>query len=244
LLLAAETHAAEIENVLAMTWQPGFCATAGQNKPECLSLTADRFDAARFSLHGLWPDDLHDKELFPCYCGRGAARSCATNLAAAPTIDLSQDVLTELSIVMPGMQSGLHLHEWSKHGSCYEDDLPGADAGATPDEYFSEAMNLLAQLNASSVLTLFAESVGEVLIREEIAAAFEESFGVGAADRLTVVCNGEGTSAKITELRINLAGEITPDSHLAELILGAPPTSVSTKRRNCESGRVFSAENN
>jgi ribonuclease T2 len=62
-----------IEYVLAASWQPAFCITpAGADKAECVSQTRDRFDATHFSIHGLWPDDLDDRDIFPCYCDRGA----------------------------------------------------------------------------------------------------------------------------------------------------------------------------
>src|SRR5688500_18059343 len=153
-----------IEYVLAASWQPAFCATsAGQDKAECVSQTADRFDATHFSIHGLWPDDLDDKQIFPCYCDRGAPVACGGSQARDTSIDLPAPVLADLTVVMPGVQSDLHLHEWPKHGSCYEDDKTGPDAGADPEEYFTETMGLLEQLNASPVQALFEENIGEVL---------------------------------------------------------------------------------
>ncbi len=40
--------------VLAISWEPGFCAGKG-NKPECAGETAQSFEATHFTLHGLWP---------------------------------------------------------------------------------------------------------------------------------------------------------------------------------------------
>jgi ribonuclease T2 len=229
-----------IEYVLAASWQPAFCASpAGRNKAECLSQTADRFDATHFSLHGLWPDDLDDKQIFPCYCDRGPPRSCRGTQARDTSIALSQAVMSELQVVMPGMQSGLHLHEWPKHGACYEDDKTGADADATPDEYFTEVLALMRQLNASPVRALFAEHLGKVLSREEIEAAFDQAFGTGAAERVIIKCNGSGANAVISELWIGLKGDITATSDLASLILAAPPAATATNDRSCARGRVL-----
>lgn len=224
-----------IEYVLAASWQPAFCLSAtGSGRPECRTQTADRFDATHFALHGLWPDDLDDTEIYPCYCDRGTPRSCRGSLRRDARIDISRDVLDDLAVVMPGVQSGLHLHEWSKHGSCYEDDKSGADAGADPDEYFIESMALLAQLNGSPVRALFADRLGETLTRGEIEAAFDEAFGAGAGERVLIRCSGGNISA----LWINLEGDITPESDLAGLILAAPPASASTGTRSCGGGRV------
>ncbi|MGH6922704.1 MAG: ribonuclease T2 family protein [Propylenella sp.] len=234
-----------IEFVLAASWEPAFCASsAGRNKPECKSLTADRFDATHFALHGLWPDDLDDKAIFPCYCARGAPRSCSGSLSSDASIDLSQAVLYQLSVVMPGVQSGLHLHEWPKHGSCYEEDKSGEDKGATPDEYFAEVLALMEQLNASPAQALFAENIGEMLKRDAIEAAFDQAFGAGASDRLTIRCSGSGADRNIAELWINLKGDVRPESDLATLILAAPPTSTSTNTASCGGGRVVKVTGN
>lgn len=231
-----------IEYVLAVSWEPAFCASSsGRDKKECRSLTAERFDATHFALHGLWPDDLDDTAIFPCYCERGAPVSCRESQRSDRSIALSDDVLEELSAVMPGVQSGLHRYEWSKHGSCYEDDKSGADADADPEEYFTEAMALMAQLNASPVRALFADRIGGWLTRDEVAAAFEDAFGPGASQRVRIQCGGRGRDRVIQELRINLKGDITPESGLADLILAAPPTSVSSDASNCPSGHVVAA---
>jgi ribonuclease T2 len=228
-----------IELVLAASWEPAFCASsAGNNKPECTSLTADRFDATHFALHGLWPDDLDDKAIFPCYCDRGPPVGCGGSQARDTSIALSDEVLAKLTVAMPGVQSGLHLHEWPKHGSCYEDDKSGADQGADPDEYFAEVLALMEQLNASPVQALFAGNIGGTLTREQIGAAFDQAFGAGASDRLLIRCSGRGSNRNISELWIGLKGDVTAESDLASLILAAPPTSNSTNNESCASGRV------
>jgi len=228
-----------IEYVLAASWQPGFCATsAGRNKAECVSQTPDRFDATHFSIHGLWPDDLDDAAIFPCYCDRGAPVSCRGSQPRDTGIDLPPDLLEELTVVMPGVQSGLHLHEWPKHGSCYEDDKTGADAGADPEEYFTETMRLLEQLNASPVQALFEENIGEVLSRDEVEAAFEEAFGAGAAERVLIRCSNVGGERIITELWIGLKGEIGTGPDFAELMQAAPSTESSSNSESCEGGRI------
>jgi ribonuclease T2 len=237
----AETAVAQESSgyVLAASWEPAFCQTdSGRRKRECRTQTAERYDATHFSLHGLWPDDLSDKAIFPCYCDRGAPRECDVELSDGPRIRVSQPIFDVLRKVMPGVMSRLHQHEWEKHGTCYEAEKTGPDAGADPDEYYSEAIVLMEKLNASPVGTLFAENIGRRLTRGEIEAAFDDAFGKGAAERLIIACDGSGRNAVIAELRINLEGDITPDSSLSDLILAAPPTSVSTSERSCAGGKV------
>jgi ribonuclease T2 len=227
-----------IEFVLAASWQPAFCkSSAGQGKPECTSQTPDRFDATHFSLHGLWPDDLDNKAIFPCYCDRGAPVSCGGSQARDTSINLSQAVRDKLAVAMPGTQSGLELHEWPKHGSCYEDDKT-ADTGADPDEYFTEMMALIDALNASPVQALFESRIGGSLTRAEIETAFDDGFGAGAAARLIIRCGGSGANRVISELWIGLKGDITPTSDFAALIQAAPPTASSTNDTSCAGGKV------
>jgi ribonuclease T2 len=227
-----------IEFVLAASWQPAFCkSSAGQGKPECTLQTPDRFDATHFSLHGLWPDDLDNKAIFPCYCDRGAPVSCGGSQARDTSINLSQAVRDKLAVAMPGTQSGLELHEWPKHGSCYEDDKT-ADTGADPDEYFTEMMALIDALNASPVQALFESRIGGSLTRAEIETAFDDGFGAGAAARLIIRCGGSGANRVISELWIGLKGDITPTSDFAALIQAAPPTASSTNDTSCAGGKV------
>ncbi len=229
-----------IELVLAASWQPGFCATsAGRDKRECRSQTPDRPDAKQFSIHGLWPDDLDDKAIFPCYCDSGGPMDCRESRPGDRSAFVSDEIFEALRIVMPGVRSGLHRHEWTKHGSCYEDDRTDADAGADPDEYFVETIALIDALNASPVRTLFVDHLGETLTRQDIEAAFDDAFGRGAGERVIVVCGGRGDNRVITELRINLRGDVSTSPDLARLILAAPPTSTSSTASSCKSGRVI-----
>ncbi len=224
-----------IEYLLAASWEPAFCATsAGHGKKECKTETPDGVDATHFSLHGLWPDDLDDKAIFPCYCSRGAPVSCGGNKPDDTSVDITPAVLDALKVVMPGVESGLQLHEWPKHGSCFEADNAGLGAAASPDAYFSEAIALMAALNASPVQALFAGNIGKTLTRAEIEAAFNQAFGAGASDRLTIKCSG----GNISELWINLKGDMKPASDLSGLILAAPTTAVSTNDQSCSGGKV------
>jgi len=229
-----------IENVLAASWQPTFCATQrGQSKAECKSQTADRPDAKQFSIHGLWPDDLNDTNIFPCYCDNGPPVSCRRKLPNVTELKISSPVRAKLDVLMPGTQSGLHLHEWSKHGTCYEDFNSGAEAGADPDEYFSDTMAIMEQLNASAVGTLFADRLGKTITFEELRNSFDDAFGVGAGQRLVMNCQRIDGDNAISELWIGLGGEIKSDSDLGALMLAAPTTDNSTTRKSCQSGIVL-----
>jgi ribonuclease T2 len=226
-----------IENVLAASWQPGFCATR-PDKVECRTQTSSRPDAKQFSLHGLWPDDLDNTAIFPCYCDTGSPVSCDQRRPPVVSVDLSGSIFDRLRVLMPGVTSELHLHEWTKHGTCYEDDRAGIDASADPDEYFGDALVLLEQLNHSKVQDLFEENLGSDLTLVQIERAFNEAFGDGAGDRVYMVCKKVQNVDVITELWIGLKGDINPDADLGTLILAAPRRNVSTHSEPCHRGRV------
>ena len=232
-----------IENVLAASWQPTFCATErGQSKAECQSQTPDRPDARQFSIHGLWPDDLDDTNIFPCYCDAGPAVSCRLRLPNVSDMSISMSVKERLDVLMPGTQSGLDLHEWSKHGTCYEDFNTGADQGSDPDEYFLDTIVVIEQLNASGVGALFERRIGQVITFDELKAAFDSAFGPGAGERVVMNCQRINGENAISELWIGLGGEIREDSDLATLILAAPTTETSSKRTSCQSGVVLEVQ--
>ena len=207
-------QAAPLENgtfglyVLAVAWQPAFCETEPQ-KPECRSLTESRADARQFALHGLWPQGS--------YCGVNPSlidTDTYESSRALPAIELSSQTRAALDAAMPGTQSYLERHEWLLHGTC-------ADVSA--EQYFSRAIALLSQLNASPVQDLFAKSIGARLTAREIRNAFDAAFGPGSGNRIRIDCEDDGARTLISELRIRLYGNVMQASSLRELLGKATP---------------------
>lgn len=206
--------------VLALTWQPAFCEI-NRRKTECRDQTAQRPDASRFSLHGLWPQPRDNG-----YCGVDPATrrlDQGGDWTALPPLALSPATRERLAALMPGARSALDRHEWISHGTCY-----GTDA----DTYFDQALDLIEQVNASPIRALFADNRGRHLSATDIAAAFDAAFGRGAGDRVRLVCD----QGMIGELRLSLKGQIGPDSRLGPLMQAAPPLST-----RCRGGRVDEA---
>jgi ribonuclease T2 len=168
--------------------------------------------------------------------------SCRRREAAVSSIDLSAPIRDRLQVLMPGFASNLHLHEWTKHGTCYEDDRT-EDTGADPDEYYGDAMGMLEQVNSSAVRALFEAHIGQVLTLEQVEQAFQEAFGNGAGERFLMVCgtHRDGGAPIITELWISLTGNIRPETDLGELILASPPRQVSSSNTPCPRGLVVRA---
>ena len=196
--------------ILAVNWQPAFCETR-QEKPECASQTEDRFDASHFALHGLWPQP--DENV---YCGVRAdlrALDEAGGWRRLPPLDLTDQTRAALDRVMPGTASFLDRHEWVKHGTCHAD---------TAEAYYRDSLRLMEELNASPVRTLFAESIGSPVSAAAIRAKFEEAYGLGAGDRVHVICRRIGVRRLIVELKINVAGPLTPDRDFGTVLQEAP----------------------
>ena len=208
--------------VLAVSWHPAFCETR-PNKSECRSERDSDFGASNFVLHGLWPQPRSN-----VYCG------VARNLVDVdksgrwrdlPRLDLDNATLKVLQQQMPGTQSYLDRHEWIKHGTCYS---PNA-----PQEYYSESLHLLQQLNGSAVQELFAARIGKTVTQEDVQQAFDDSFGKEAGRRIELVCKPDGIRQIITEVRINLNGKITSASDMSDLISAAP-----SRRNVCQAALV------
>ncbi len=196
--------------ILAVSWQPAFCE-GKPDKVECETQRPDRFDATHFTLHGLWPKKS--------YCNVAAeiiAIDKDDRWTALPEPELADATRSTLSQVMPGTMSLLERHEWIKHGTCF----PGGQA----DAYFSRSLALMSQLNSSKVRELFAAHIGEEITRDQLKAAFDETFGDGAADRVRVACKRDAGRNLIVEMTIGLNGDVKPDSKLADLIAAAPTT--------------------
>ncbi len=215
----------EAEHILAVSWQPAFCeSAAGRGKTECDTQSADRFDASHFTLHGLWPQPRAR-----AYC------RVPPDLVAAdrnrewdrlPTLDLTSGTRRELERVMPGTMSNLDRHEWIRHGTCF--------GGEPPEAYFTRAIALMDQLNASRARALFAGNIGSEITSASIRAAFDASFGPGAGDRVRVSCDRDGGRNLVAELTIGLVGEIGADPSLGPLMAAAAPS----REPGCPSGFV------
>ncbi len=207
--------------VLAVNWQPAFCETASR-ATECRNQRENSFEATHFTLHGLWPQP-RSKE----YCGvpeRDIWASRDGRWRDLPMLDLTIAQRRDLDEVMPGSQSGLDRHEWTRHGTCY---------GTDQRDYFGDSLDLMLALNTSQVAALFASNIGKRITLDQIRNAFDASFGTGSGERVAMSCVRDGNRTLISELRINLTGEITGPDDFSALILAANPVGS-----DCRSGQV------
>jgi ribonuclease T2 len=201
--------------VLAMSWEPAFCEGL-PDKTECKRQTATSFEASHFSLHGLWPQPR--RKVFCNVDKVLASADDAHQWEALPEPKLSAATKAALNQVMPGTQSMLERHEWTKHGSCY----PGADA----ETYFKDAVRLMSAVNTSSVQGFVAANVGKTIQSADLRAKFDEAFGKGAGDRVRVACKPDGNRQLITEITLGLKGDISAGTPITDLIAASSPTDA------------------
>ena len=207
--------------VFAVSWQPAFCETK-PSKPECTSMTPDRFDATHLTLHGLWPQPQGNE-----YCGVSAEEKHldqAKQWDQLDAVDLTATTRDLLARVMPGTQSHLERHEWTRHGSC---------AGTSAEHYFRAAAALVVALDESSVQEFLSSRVGSDVQTNQIRGAFDQAFGGDAGSRVQFFCAKDGDRTLLTEMRINVRGTIDETSNLGALILAAP-----TQPRGCAHGVI------
>ncbi len=203
----------------AISWEPAFC-DAMKGKAECQIETAASYAASHFSLHGLWPQPRRN-----VFCGVDRATAALDDQHqwdALPAPQLSAATKAALDKVMPGTQSVLERHEWVKHGTCY----PGGNA----DQYFSDEVRLINDVNSSVVQKFMADNIGKTIQVADLRAKFDEAYGVGAGNRVHVSCSKDGM---ISELTIGLKGNISAGTKLSGLIAASDPTDVG-----CASGLV------
>ena len=188
--------------VLALSWTAAFCETA-PHKRECKTQKAGRYDVTHFALHGLWPEGQ--------YCSQ------------TPYQNVSDSLWKAMKKTMPGTASGLHKHEWKKHGTCYSD---------TPERYYEDSLRLLNAINKTPVRTLFEANIGQHLSARAIRAAFDRSFGKGAGERVLIHCVRDEARTLIQELRIGLKGDIA-SANLPVLLKQA-----RHKKQGCKGGII------
>ncbi|MDQ7251517.1 ribonuclease T2 family protein [Dongia sedimenti] len=195
----ADRASAEDSYLLALTWQPGFCADqvhAAFN--ECKIAPKDQ---PRLVLHGLWPDwdvngdgkrNADDAFCIPGDDNRNSMMALDQgNWLKLPPMKLSQASSNDLAAAMPGTTAGLDRHEWWKHGTCSK--LP-------PDEFFAIAVALMREVERGSLARLIVDHAGAAVARKKVLEAFELDFGPKSARALALDCR----DGALQEIRIRL----------------------------------------
>ena len=202
------------QNLLAISWQNAFCQTH-QYKKECKNMDSKDFGAFNFVLHGLWPQPRNNQ-----YCNvdkKQVGMDKNKQWHRLNRLELSSTVRNELSKLMPGYAGNLHKHEWIKHGTCY---------GTNANDYYSDAMLLLTQVNNSKIQQYFKQNINRIIRIEEVRKIFDNEFGIGSGKHVTMNCK----RGLVTELWLHIGNK---GDDLSELFkAGERPN------RTCYKGRI------
>lgn len=206
-------------NVLALSWQPGFCAHH-KEKLECREATPHRYDATHFTLHGLWPNQRACNERYG-YCGD--VHNTPSDFCSYPEVPLTAETRKNLGQVMPSVAYGtcLERHEWWKHGTCWTGEA---------DAYFIEALRLVQFINESPVVTeVLHAAIGKSIDASALQNAIDAAFGSAASKKFELDCNQDH---ELVEVRVSLPANVSADESLPALLQRAP-----NAKRGC-TGRI------
>jgi len=206
-------------NILAMSWQPGFCERVPGNadKPECRAMMAGKLCIDHLTLHGLWP----------------SKRSCGTSYGNCPgkNVQLQPETITYIQPWMPNWyySSSFGAYEWRKHGTC--------QTTLDDDSYFRKAVDAVITFNNSLAGQYLVENQGgwiskKVLLDKVNQAASDER----AADNLILLCHGDS----LYEIRLLLAKDFTTGQGLASMMNGAlDERAAKGGRDQCRTDRLW-----
>lgn len=214
--------AADDSYILALSWQPAFCA-AHNDRVECKATPAQ----SPLVLHGLWPDwDVNgdgQRNDDDAYClDAGPARDSViaadkgdTGWKDLPEMTLTRAMKDDLPAIMPGAESHLDRHEWWKHGTC---------SGLQPVDYFGAAILLTRQAQLGAFGKFLAARAGSSVRLKDLVAVFDQEFGAGSSRALKVSCaRGADGASSLTEIQLRLKRD-----QIAEGLL---PTTLDTSRK-------------
>lgn len=196
--------------VLALSWEPAFCETK-PDKTECVTQSTDRYDAANFILHGLWPNIKGDDDHSFGYCNVSQdiiQQDKHGDWCDLPPLDLSEAVETELTIFMPGSESCLENHEWYKHGTC---------AGMPADAYYALSNQLVSRFSQTDFNQYVAKRVGRQVTRQELLTQFAAEFGQENSNFLSLRCSKVDGTSLLTEIQLVLKKDLAELNDFADL---------------------------
>jgi len=190
------------QSLLVLSWHNAFCETHNYKK-ECRD---NKNSKSHLVLHGLWPQPRNN-----VYCNlpqKIVSKDKHKQWRELPDLDLKPNTIKLLMSYMPGYVSGLHKHEWTKHGTCYAKD---------ENNYFFDALTLAREVDESRVGELFRAKLGKRITLAQIRKIFDTMYGVGAGKKVELKCK----NGLATELWIRLGGK---GAKLSELIRAGETT--------------------
>lgn len=206
--LTAARHADFAHYTFALTWQPGFCGTAGG----CLR---DQPHDVLIGLHGLWasrPRSLIERGISaPQWWSRGCDYYHHSDLAPR----LSHATLQRLDRVMPHLQDGLLRHEYDKHVQCFGFDAQG---------FFDTELRMRRQvLDSAFGRYLILSARDRVVRRTDVINAFMHAFQTNQPTALQLRCERDARGNEVlTQLWITLHADALPRFPRGGSLMNAP----------------------
>lgn len=168
-----------------------------------------------FNIHGLWPSQ-HSSTYEPSNChGPSFSDSYLTN-----------STMAKLKRYWSGLfnpANDFHTHEWTKHGTCWNDDLETKIN--VIEDFFQHVMNVAQDYNAHSILTQAGIVPGSVYPLQKIQTALAKAYG--SMDAFVIHCQ----AGQLNELQVCLDKNYKPMScpkttKLALKLSGPPCGSI------------------
>lgn len=200
--------------VLALTWQPAFCAI-NSHKKECRAREPDNRSPSGFALHGLWPNNSSCGTNYG-FCGQVSAPE--KDFCSYPEISLNHLIRESLKNVMPSVkaQSCLQRHQWHKHGIC--------QTNWSVNEYFSLSIELTHWFNQTGMARMMQSVHGQVVRTDTFMAEIEAILGKVARRKVVLICKQN----KLLEIRLNFAADLAAEKDPGKLMARAPDAKENT----------------
>ncbi|SDY07050.1 ribonuclease T2 family protein [Nitrosomonas halophila] len=200
--------------VLALTWQPAFCAINSRKK-ECQTREGDNRPSSGFALHGLWPNNRSCGANYG-FCGQVGAPE--KDFCGYPAIPLNHLIRESLKEVMPSVkaQSCLQRHQWHKHGVC--------QTNWSVNEYFSLSIALTHWFNQAGMARMMQRMHGQVVRTDAFMTEMEIILGNAARRKVVLICKQN----KLLEIRLNFAADLAEEKDPGKLMARAPDAKENT----------------
>ena len=206
-LTPAVTHGDFAYYTLALTWQPGICATDEGCRP-------DQPKGEPIGLHGLWaslPRTLVAAGVTP---EQWRQRGCdlVRHSDAEPVLDPA--LKRRLGDVTPHFADDLLAHEYDKHVQCF---------GFDPNQFFENELALRERVVNSAFGDYVVSQQGRDVAHSDMVAAFRSAYSTSNGTALQLRCGADATGQWVlTQIWISVPADRLDLFPLPSALVDAP----------------------